>query len=65
MSVIVKSPKGAIYLFSKGADAEIKKRLSDKVKKSLLQATENDLSTFSKQGLRYLFSFSLWFRSVF
>ncbi len=55
MSVIVRSPKGKIFLLTKGADVEMQKRIAtDKINQARLEATNRDLGVFSTQGLRTL-----------
>jgi len=55
MSVIVKSPKGKFFLYTKGADSVISERLrKNKSNKTRLQKTSQDLHQFSMQGLRTL-----------
>eukprot|EP01125_Pyxidicula_operculata_P011070 TRINITY_DN3616_c0_g1_i1.p1 TRINITY_DN3616_c0_g1~~TRINITY_DN3616_c0_g1_i1.p1 ORF type:complete len:1085 (-),score=233.00 TRINITY_DN3616_c0_g1_i1:119-3373(-) len=55
MSVIVKTPKGKIMVYTKGADSVIADRLSSSSKtQERLKKTKGDLATFSTQGLRTL-----------
>ena len=52
MSVIVKSPDGKIYLFSKGADSVMKNLITQNL--SLIKTTEKFVSYFANSGLRTL-----------
>ena len=52
MSIIVKSPDGKIYLFSKGADIVMKERISQN--KHIIRNTEKYLAEFANAGLRTL-----------
>lgn len=55
MSVIVRTPKNKIFLYSKGADQEMTGRITkDQVNGDRLVRTNKDLSEFSVQGLRTL-----------
>ena len=55
MSVIVKDlQNGKIYLFCKGADSMVFKLASKECSVELLEKTDDDVKTFSKEGLRTL-----------
>ncbi|EFA84150.1 transmembrane protein [Heterostelium album PN500] len=54
MSVIVRTPEGAIKLLSKGADMAITCRLNSRDKNQCKEETLNYLKTFSREGYRTL-----------
>jgi len=55
MSVVVRDmDSNKLYLFCKGADSMILKRVSADCEFDLIEKTEEDLKTFSKDGLRTL-----------
>lgn len=54
MSVIARSPDGSIRLYCKGSDAKVLGKLRASAEPSLVEATDRDLATFARAGLRTL-----------
>jgi phospholipid-translocating ATPase len=50
MSVIVKTPKGEIVLYTKGADTVIYQRLSEHQDRNILLATQDHVLFYSSRG---------------